>query len=153
MKTDPMWIRKQDNRTMNPNELLQYLMPQSRNIILLDGYSGCGKPTILKQLLPAAFCPVLMFSYRDIVDEMLRTECNCDQYLHDLHGKTSIICIEDVDYLSGKDATQANLAQMILIAVRKHTVILTGNSAQQKLPVLCEQCNLEILTASQKGGI
>lgn len=153
MKTDPMWIRKQDNRTMNPNELLQYLMPQSRNIILLDGYSGCGKTTILKQLMPVAFCPVLMFSYRDIVDEMLRTECNCDQYLHDLHGKTSIICIEDVDYLSGKDATQANLAQMILIAVRKHTVILTGNSAQQKLPVLCEQCNLEILTASQKGGI
>ena len=153
MRLNPTWIRNQDAQTMNPDDLLQYLMKQDSKIILLDGYSGCGKTTILKQLMPAASCPVLMFSYRDIVDEMLRTECNCDQYLHDMHSKPSIICIEDVDYLSGKDATQRYLAQMILFAARKHTIILTGNSVQQKLPVLCELCDLEILTAAQKGGI
>ena len=153
MRLNPTWIRKQDAQTMNPDDLLQYLMKQNSKIILLDGYSGCGKTTILKQLMPAASCPVLMFSYRDIVDEMLRTECNCDQYLHDMHSKPSIICIEDVDYLSGKDATQGYLAQMILFAARKHTVILTGSSVQQKLPVLCELCGLEILTPAQKGEI
>ncbi len=153
MWLNPIWSRKRDNHAMNPDALLQYLVKQDKRIILLDGYSGCGKTTMLKRLMPAAACPVFLFSYRDIVDEILRTECSCDKYLYDLHGKTSIICIEDVDYLSGKDATQAYLAQMILIAARKHTVILTGNRAQQKLPVLCEQCNLEILTASQKGGI
>lgn len=153
MRLNPTWIRKQDAQTMNPDDLLQYFMKQDSKIILLDGYSGCGKTTILKQLMPAASCPVLMFSYRDIVDEMLRTECNCDQYLHDMHSKPSIICIEDVDYLSGKDVTQEYLAQMILIAARKHTVILTGNSVQKKLPVLCKLCDWEILTASQKGVI
>jgi len=137
---------------MNSNELLQYLITQNRNILLLDGYSGCGKTTMLKRLMPAATCPVFLFSYRDIVDEMLRTECNCDQYLHNMHSKPSIICVEDVDYLSGKAATQGYLAQMILLAARKHTVILTGNSVHQKLPVLCELCSLEILTAAQKGG-
>lgn len=153
MKAAPLWIRALDNRTITPDELLQYLRTQNRNILLLDGYSGCGKTTTLKQLMPTAASPVFLFSYRDIVDEMLRTECNCGQFLHDLHSNPSIICIEDVDYLSGKDATQGYLAQMILFAARKHTVILTGNSVQQKLPVLCELCDLEILTAAQKGGI
>lgn len=153
MRLNPIWIRKRDNHVMDPDDLLHYLVKQDKKIILLDGYSGCGKTTMLKRLMPTTACPVFLFSYRDIVDEMLRTECNCDQYLHDLHSKPSIICIEDVDYLSGKDATQGYLAQMILIAARKHTVILTGNSVQQKLPVLCELCGLEILTAAQKGGI
>ncbi len=153
MRLNPTWIRKQDAQTMNPDDLLQYLMKQDSKIILLDGYIGCGKTTTLKQLMPTAASPVFLFSYRDIVDEMLRTECNCGQYLHDLHSNPSIICIEDVDYLSGKDATQEYLAQMILIAARKHTVILTGNSVQKKLPVLCKLCDLEILTASQKGVI
>ncbi len=61
--------------------------------------------------------------------------------------------IAHVDYLSGKDATQGYLAQMILLASKKHTVILTGNRVQKKLPVLCELCGLEILTPAQKGEI
>lgn len=136
---------------MDSERVIEHLLKQDRGIVLLDGYSGCGKTTCIRKLKVTTSRSVFLFSYRDVVDEMLRTECACDQYLLDICKENCIICIEDVDYLSGKESTQEYLAKMIQIAAQKHLVILTGNDTQARTPVLCQMCDPDIIEFKRLG--
>lgn len=144
-----IWKRVPSGEELSTAMLLQHLLTQSRGTILLDGPSGCGKTTCLKNLKSVSARQVQILSYRDVTDEMVRTEGDCKWYLRELSQSNCIICIEDVDYLSGREATQALLAEMILAAAEKHLIILTGSIVGKKVPVLCLECYL----SSEKAQI
>lgn len=131
---------------MGRERVLEYLLKQDRGIVLLDGHSGCGKTTILKNLREASSRPVYLFSYENVVDEILRTaraKETCERYLLDISENNCVIGIEDVDYLRGKEATQACLAKMVCSAAEKHLVIITGNDVWPTIPILCRESEPE----------
>lgn len=131
---------------MDRERVLEYLLKQDRGIVLLDGHSGCGKTTILKNLRKASSRPVYIFSYESVVDEILRAaraKETCERYLLDISENNCVIGIEDVDYLRGKEATQACLAEMVCNAAEKHLIIMTGNDVWSKTPVLCRESEPE----------
>ena len=128
--------------------LQRYLLQKENGIVLLNGYSGCGKTQILKGLKQLATRPVYLFSYRDVVDEIIKTRENCYRFLLELDVEGCVIGVEDVDYLDGKSATQKHLADMIRIAADKHLIILTGNDVQIRTPFLHEFCEPNIFVAN-----
>lgn len=146
VKTKRSWNKVSSGDEMNPEELLQYILQKKGGIVLLDGHSGCGKTTILKNLREASSRPVYLFSYESVVDEILRAaraKETCEQYLLDISENNCVIGIEDVDYLRGKEATQACLAEMVCNAAEKHLVIMTGNDVWSKTSVLCRESEPE----------
>ena len=136
---------------MDSESVLEHILKQDKGIVLLDGYSGCGKTTCIRKLKATSSRSVFLFSYRDVVDTMLRTKCTCDEYLLDICKENCVICIEDVDYLFGKDVTQEHLAKMLQTAAQKHLIILTGNDTQARIPVLCQMCTPNIIEFKQLG--
>lgn len=113
----------------------------------MDGPSGCGKTDCLKNLKSASARQVQILSYQDVTDEMISTEGSCRWYLRELSQSNCIICIEDVDYLSSREATQALLAEMILAATERHLIILTGSMASKQVPILCQICGTDMFIA------
>lgn len=131
---------------MDRERVLEYLLKQDRGIVLLDGHSGCGKTTILKNLREVSSRPVYIFSYESVVDEILRAaraKETCERYLLDISENNCVIGIEDVDYLRGKEATQVCLAEMVCNAAEKHLVVMTGNDVWSKTPILCRESEPE----------
>lgn len=104
-----------------------------------------GKTSCLKGLKEIACRPVIILSYQDVVDEILHTNSCCREYLLKMNDESSILCVEDVDYLSGREATQECLADMLLQAVKKHLVIITGSSVREKVGILCELCRPDLI--------
>lgn len=135
-----------------PENIAQHLCYQINGIVLLDGYSGCGKTALLKKLRDTASRPVYLFSYENIVDKILQAtqaDTSCTHYLATISEECCIVGIEDVDYLRGREATQEYLAEMIQIAAKKHLVFLTGNNVLSKVPILCGLCNPVTFSISQ----
>jgi energy-coupling factor transporter ATP-binding protein EcfA2 len=131
------------------DKLTEQLYCQTNGIVLLDGYSGCGKTTLLRNLKQASYRPVYLLSYRDVVDVMLcaaQRNKTCERHLLELSRGNCIIGIEDVDYLRGKETTQEWLAEMVQAAAGKHLVILTGNDVQRKTPALTALRGMDIFT-------
>lgn len=129
-----------------PDEVLQYFLGQKFGAVLLDGCSGCGKTMLLKRLKETTSRPVYIFSYENVVDEILRAaraKETCEQYLLDISENNCVIGIEDVDYLRGKEATQACLAEMVCNAAEKHLVIMSGIDVLSKTPILCRESEPE----------
>lgn len=146
MKTKRSWNKASSGDKLSPEELLQYMLQKKGGIVLLDGYSGCGKTTILKKLREASSRPVYIFSYESVVDEILRAaraKETCERYLLDISENNCVIGIEDVDYLRGKEATQACLAEMVCNAAEKHLVVMTGIDVWSKTPILCRESDPE----------
>ena len=144
MNINGIWKNLRSDGTLCTDMLLQYLQTQTNGVILLDGPGGCGKTSCLRELKNASDRQVFLFSYRDITDEIIRTKCNCQRYLRDLSEDNSIVCIEDVDYLSGREATQTLLSQMVQTAAERHLVILTGSNVQMKTPIIFNTCGLDV---------
>lgn len=131
---------------MDSERVLEYLQKQDNGIVLLNGCSGCGKTMLLKRLKETTSRPVYLFSYESVVDEILRAaraKETCERYLLDISENNCIIGIEDVDYLRGKEATQACLAEMVCNAAEKHLIIMTGNDVWSKTPILCRESEPE----------
>ena len=147
MNADRIWRRILSDEEFSTGALLEHLLTQTKGIILMDGPSGCGKTDCLKNLKSVSARQVHILSYRDVTDEMVRTEGNCKWHLRELGRSNCIICIEDVDYLSGREATQALLAEMILAATERHLIILTGSMATKKVPILCQICGTDMFIA------
>lgn len=146
MRIKQNWNKGSSGGEMNPEEVLQYLLQKKSGIVLLDGYSGCGKTMLLKKLRKASSRPVYLFSYENVVDEILRAaraKETCKRYLLDISKNNCVIGIEDVDYLRGKEATQACLAEMVCNAAEKHLIIMTGNDVWSKAPILCRESKPE----------
>lgn len=138
------WKMLSTKEELSFDKVIGYLLHKENGVVLLDGYSWCGKTTILRTLEEASQRPVCRLSYETVVDKLvhvLRKHENCYEYLHDLNEHGAIIGIEDVDYLCGKESTQEYLSEMIRFAAEKHLVILTGNNVQQQTPILFQQCN------------
>lgn len=146
MKTKQNWNKVSSDDEMNSEEVLQYLLQKKSGIVLLNGCSGCGKTMLLKRLKETTSRPVYIFSYESVVDEILRAaraKETCERYLLDISENNCVIGIEDVDYLRGKEATQACLAEMVCNAAEKHLVIMTGNDVWSKTSVLCRESEPE----------
>ena len=137
---------------MNSKILMEHLLialrDRERGCVLLDGPSGCGKTTFLRRLESESQRKVYLFSYRDVVDEILRTEAACERYLLEQSCVNCVICIENVDYLRGKEATQKYLAEMVRVTAEKHLVILTGYCLRTRTPMLLEICQPEALISA-----
>ena len=146
MKTKQNWNKVSSDDEMNSEEVLQYLLQKKSGLVLLNGCSGCGKTMLLKRLKETTSRPVYIFSYESVVDEILRAaraKETCERYLLDISENNCVIGIEDVDYLRGKEATQACLAEMVCNAAEKHLVIMTGNDVWSKTSVLCRESEPE----------
>lgn len=126
-------------------EYLRQIIDAQTGCILLEGESGSGKTQLLKLLKQRSPRTVLLFSYQDIIDEIIKTNCNCEWYLRDINAENCIVCIEDVDFLSQKEATQEYLAKMICFAAEKHLVVLTGIDVRGRASKLCAECMPEII--------
>ena len=72
-----------------------------------------------------------------------RAKETCERYLLDISENNCVIGIEDVDYLRGKEATQACLAEMVCNAAEKHLVIMSGIDVLSKTPILCRESEPE----------
>lgn len=144
------WRKLSSKEEMNSDKVIEYLLQLKNGIVLLDGHSWCGKTTILRKLEEVSQKLVYRLSYENVVDEMvrvLRKHENCYDYLRDIAETSVIIGVEDVDYLSGKDATQEYLSEMIRIAAKKHLVVLTGNNVCKRVPTLYQMGVQEVFQA------
>ena len=144
MRRQSYWCNIASGEELFPEELIQIILQQERGAVVLDGYSGCGKTSILKKIKESADKPVYLLSYENVIDEILRTGGaigSCEWYLRDLDELVSIIAVEDVDFLSGKDATQEFVAEMVRCAASKHLVIITGHNIRKRTSILFDLCN------------
>ena len=144
MRRQSYWRNIASGEELFPEELIHNILQQEHGTVVLDGYSGCGKTSILKKIKETADKPVFLLSYENVIDEILRTGGaigSCEWYLRDLDERASIIAVEDVDFLSGKDATQEFIAEMVRCAASKHLVIITGQNIKKRTSILFDMCN------------
>ena len=144
------WKMLSTKEELSFDKVIGYLLHKENGVVLLDGYSWCGKTTILRKLEEASQRPVCRLSYETVVDKIvhvLRKHENCYEYLCDIAEDGAIIGIEDVDYLSGKDATQEYVVEMIQLAAKKHLIVLTGNNVCKRVPVLYQMGIQEVFQA------
>jgi hypothetical protein len=77
---------------------------------------------------------------------------SCTRYLLDLDEKSSVIGIEDIDYLSGKEATQEGFSEIIRASVEKHLVILTGSNLKKRAHIISQLCVGEAFIVANEGA-
>ena len=147
METNQYWSGTSSGEMVSQETMLQYLLNKQRGVVILDGYSGCGKTRLLKKLKETKPQTVQLFSYVDIVAQIVsaaKKKTSCRGALLDVSAEPCLIGVEDVDFLRGKEETQRKLAELVNHAAGRHIVILTGNNVQTRTPVLCELCAPEI---------
>lgn len=150
MRRQSYWYNVVAGEELFPEEVIEYIQQHEQGVVVLDGYSGCGKTTMLQELKAVALKPVHLLSYENVIDEILRTGAtkgSCEGFLRDLNEKTCIIAIEDVDFLSGRDATQELIAEMVLLAASKHLIIITGHTLRKRTGILLELCHPVVFEA------
>ena len=115
----------------------------SQGIAVLDGYSGCGKTTLLHRIREESDHGVLIVSYRVMLDRMLKHiwKDACTD-VEDLWGDLpwdAIVCVEDVDLLKRKTETQQLFIRVLSHTAQTRPVIVTGNNMEQHTPAFMTQ--------------
>ena len=123
---------------VNKQELRDIIENRKSGIILIEGPSACGKTYLLRKLRDTSSREIRVVSYETIVDSM--TE-NMRQHRYDPNSlaenfSSEVLCIEDVDFLQGKEHTLTELAFLANRLSENNLVIFTGIKLRQRIPML-----------------
>ncbi len=148
------WVQTDCGIKCTTDELFERLMKTECRIVVLDGYSGCGKTMLLRRIRDALAGKVHIFSDERFVDILIKG-INGDSSLKKrlmelLLGQGNIICIEDVDLYGGKIATQEEVAYCAKIGAQGNLVILTGNDMYKRVPHLLKILGGEVWHTDRK---
>ena len=120
---------------MTKTELCRIINDTKTGIFFLDGKSGIGKTHILKTLRNNSPKSVVLLSYDTVKDKLI------DSIKNNIpidFPSADIICIEDVDFLHGKEQTQVEFAHIAKRLSENALVIFTGISLLNRVPILME---------------
>ena len=120
------------------HELREIIENRNSGIILIEGPSACGKTYLLKKLRDTSPRQVRLVSYETISDTMT---ANMQDHRYDPQAladsfSSEVLCIEDIDFLRGKEHTQMEFAFLINNLSEHNLVILTGINLSARLPLL-----------------
>lgn len=132
---------------LSDDELFDRLAGAERKIVVLDGYSGCGKSRMIRRLKALGDREVFVFSEEKMaeimVQEIIQKRRN-DQQLLALSEKEAIVCIEDIDFAYRKSATLEEIRMRSKQAARRHLVIITGNDMCEKMEQFLRELGGEV---------
>lgn len=137
---DGKWELLRKDKKYSDDELMKYLMMAEKKIIVLDGYSGCGKTMLLRRMKKELPEKVQIFSDEKLIDIMMKDSIHHPAEGSEmgrlLTGRNKIICIEDVDLYRGKTATQIEVGVLVRQLAQENLVVLTGNYMHRRVPDL-----------------
>ncbi len=119
-------------------ELRDIIENKKSGIILLEGPSAIGKTYLLRKLRDTSPREVRLVSYETVVDTMT---ANMFQHRYDPRSvadsfSSEVLCIEDVDFLHGKEQTLTELAFLANRLSEDNLVIFTGIKLSERIPML-----------------
>ena len=124
--------------SVSKQELRDIIENKKSGIILIEGPSACGKTYLLKKLRDTSPREVRLVSYETIADTMT---ANMIGHRYDPKAlvesfSSEVLCIEDVDFLKGKEHTQMEFAFLANSLSENNLVILTGIRLSSRVPFL-----------------
>ncbi|MBQ8830785.1 MAG: hypothetical protein IJ017_04245 [Oscillospiraceae bacterium] len=123
---------------VSKQELRDIIENRKSGIILIEGPSACGKTYLLRQLRDTSPRDIRVVSYETVVDSMM---ANMMQHRYDPktlaeNFSSEVLCIEDVDFLHGKEQTLTELAFLANRLSENNLVIFTGIKLRERIPML-----------------
>ena len=117
-------------------ELSEILAETKYGIIYIEGPSACGKTYLLKQLRSSSDKEVRIYSYEKVVMEIMDCIISKDRNSHDYIAnlKAPVVCVEDVDFLKGKEQTQLEFSMLAFKLSLEGLVIFTGIDLYERVP-------------------
>ena len=119
-------------------ELRDIIENKKSGIILIEGPSACGKTYLLRKLRDTSPRDIRVVSYETVVDTMT-SNMRCHRYDPGSIAEnfsSEVLCIEDVDFLQGKDQTLTELAFLANRLSENNLVIFTGIKLRERIPML-----------------
>jgi len=131
-------MNRQKAQPVTKQELRDIIENSQSGIILIEGPSACGKTYLLRKLRDTSPREVRVVSYETVVDTMT---ANMSQHRYDPKAlaesfSSEVLCIEDVDFLHGKEQTQTELAFLANRLSENNLVIFTGINLRERIPML-----------------
>ena len=120
------------------HELREIIENKKSGTILIEGPSACGKTYLLKKLRDTSPRQVRLLSYETVVDTMIENMKNHTYNPNAMADTFSsdVLCIEDIDFLKGKDHTQMEVAFLVNNISENNLVIITGINLKSRVPSL-----------------
>ena len=117
-------------------ELLKIIEETQTGVIFLEGPSASGKTHLLKEAQAASERTVKIISYETVAEAVIRDmtkRCyNTEQFAKSLSA--DIICIEDIDFLHGREQMQTELAYLANRLGENSLIIFTGIDMIRRVP-------------------
>ena len=125
-------------QAVSKQELRDIIENQKNGIILIEGPSACGKTYLLRKLRDTSSRDIRVVSYETVVDTMTENMLHhrYDPNMLAENFSAEVLCIEDVDFLQGKDQTLTELAFLANRLSENNLVIFTGIKLRQRIPML-----------------
>ena len=125
-------------QAVSKHELRDIIENQKNGIILIEGPSACGKTYLLRKLRDTSSRDIRVVSYETVVDTMKENMLHhrYDPNMLAENFSSEVLCIEDVDFLQGKDQTLTELAFLANRLSENNLVIFTGIKLRQRIPML-----------------
>lgn len=118
-----VWIEQKTKDIYKAEDLIERLALLNCGIAIIQGPSLCGKTALLHDLKHYDKRDIKIYSYAEMVDFIKLDSVNLNE-ITDTNG--SIICIEDIDFLQGKEVTQKVVSSVVNTLSKSNLIILTG---------------------------
>lgn len=134
-----LWYQLHTDSTYTKEELLYFLEREEHGIVILEGYSGCGKTSLLKELQKQCSKKVFLTPYESFLQDSLfsvRTSTSEKSYRSCFIPDDCIYAIEDIDFLHGRFHAQTYLGSVLNERANHSLIILTGIRINNRIPEL-----------------
>lgn len=141
-----MWVDRTDETVLTDDELFGRLKEWDRQIVLIEGPSGCGKTRLLQRLSQEDSRQTMIFQEDRFIRFLLADLCSEEKGkpFHEFLQDYGVVCVEDIDLLSGKEYTQEAAAQCLSQAARGTLIILTGIRLQERVETLISKLEMPV---------
>lgn len=132
------WLSLWATKPFTGNELCDYLLETENRIIVISGLSGSGKTSIINKLKKDSGKVVNAVAYTFLTNYICRYMSSepVTQDEFDMKTLCHIFCVEDVDFLAGKDSTQEAVGELLREVSKGCKVIITGIELRKTVPEL-----------------
>ena len=136
-----MWFDEEAQAALTDDQLLDLLKKSKAQVILLEGPTGCGKSRLLKNMQQTDARRTKILAEDAFVRSLLATASagRGEKTFSELADGCEVVCVEDIDLLNGKTATQEIAAQTLRAAAKEALVVLTGIRLRERVEPMLEE--------------